>query len=121
MVSDLKAAKPGEYTHEEINKIKLHPVHAADYVRKMTEIPSDVDQIIFQHHEKADGSGFPRNLSGKFITPLSAVFIAAHEIVEFMRTRENESLEVFLKENEALYHQGTFRKIWLVLKTDGKV
>jgi len=117
-VSQLKEASLEHFTSEELNKIKLHPIHAADYVRKMTEIPGDVDQIVFQHHEKPNGTGFPRSLSGKMISPLSAVFIVAHEIVEFMRNREGEAIDVFLKENEELYHQGTFRKIWLALKQD---
>ena len=104
----------------EINRIRLHPVHAADYVRKMSEIPADVDQIVFQHHERPDGSGFPRSLSGKFISPLTSVFIVAHDIVEFMNNRPGESVDVFLSENELLYHHGTFRKIWLNLKSDMK-
>jgi HD-GYP domain-containing protein (c-di-GMP phosphodiesterase class II) len=105
------------FSADELNKIKLHPVHSADYVRKMSEIPSDVDQIVFQHHERPDGTGFPRNLSGKFISPLSGVFIVAHEIVEFMTKREGETIDVFLTENEELYKGGTFRKIWLALKS----
>jgi len=114
----LKDATQDNFTHEEMNKIKLHPVHAADYVRKMSEIPADVDQIVFQHHERPDGSGFPRSLSGKFISPLSAVFIVAHDLVEFVRKREGETITVFLAENEELYKGGNFRKIWLALKSD---
>jgi HD-GYP domain-containing protein (c-di-GMP phosphodiesterase class II) len=121
MNGSLKDAANGEYSSDEINKIKLHPVHAADYVRKMSEIPADVDQIVFQHHERPDGSGYPRSLSGKFISPLSAVFIIAHDIIEFMRLRPTEPIDVYLKENEELYHQGVFRKIWLSLNSDFKV
>jgi len=107
----------GNFSQEEINKIKLHPVHAADYVRKMSEIPADVDQIVFQHHERGDGSGFPRSLSGKFISPLSSVFIVAHDLVNFMTTREGENMRVFLIEHEELYKSANFRKVWLALKT----
>lgn len=120
-VNFLKDANKGDYSSDEINKIKLHPVHAADYVRKMTEIPADVDQIVFQHHERPDGSGYPRSLSAKFISPLSAVFIVAHDVIEFMRLRPSESVEVFLKETEEVYHQGVFRKIWLSLNSDFKI
>lgn len=120
-VNDLKSASKDEFTSDELNKIKLHPVHAADYVRKMSEIPADVDQIVFQHHERPDGSGFPRSLTGKFISPLSAVFIVAHDVIEFMRLRPAEPIEVFLKETEEKYHQGVFRKIWLALNSDFKI
>ncbi len=111
------AAKAG-FTSDEINKMKLHPVHAADYVRKMSEIPADVDQIVFQHHERPDGSGFPRNLSSHFISPLSSVFIVAHDLLDFIRKRPGETLEVFLNENKELYNHGNFRKIWLALHSD---
>jgi len=120
-INSLEEATKNKYSAEEINKIKLHPVHAADYVRRMNEIPPDVDQVVFQHHERPDGSGFPRSLSGKFISPLSSVFIISHAIVDFMHAREGESIDVFLAENEELYHQGTFRKIWLALKSDSRL
>lgn len=119
-VNFLKDADKSKFSPEEINKIKLHPVHAADYVRKMTEIPADVDQIVFQHHERPDGTGFPRALGVKYISPLTCVFIAAHDIVEFLDAREGETIAAFLWENEELYKNGTFRKIWLALKADIK-
>ncbi len=119
-INHLSQANKEEFTSEEINKIKLHPIHGADYVRRMSAIPADVDQIVFQHHEQPDGSGFPRGLVGKFVSPLSSVFIIAHAIIEFMIKREGESIETFLKENEELYRHGNFRKIWLALKTDTK-
>ena len=112
----LQEANKSDFTAEELNKLKLHPIHAAEYVRRMSEIPSDVDQIVFQHHERPDGTGFPRNLSGKLISPLSSVFIVAHAVVDFMSKREGESIDVFLTENEELYKSGNFRKIWLALK-----
>jgi len=115
------ASMAGTFQSDELVKIKLHTVHAADYVRKMNEIPSDVDQIVFQHHEKPDGTGFPRNLSGKFISPLATVFIVAHDVLDFMNKHGGESMDGFLDDYENMYKAGNFRKIWLALKADTKL
>jgi response regulator RpfG family c-di-GMP phosphodiesterase len=64
----------------------------SEHIEKMVEkishwemAPGDLSTIIIQHHEKPDGTGFPKGLTADQIHDLSACFIVAHEIVELNR------------------------------------
>lgn len=67
---------------EDHERVLGHSQRAAELVRTFNEVPPDVDVIILQHHEAPDGSGFPRGLRHSYISPLSSVFIVAHEIAD---------------------------------------
>lgn len=60
---------------------RQHPLRAAELARSIKGLPTDVDQILLQHHESPLGTGFPRGLTCNYISPLSAVFIICQEIV----------------------------------------
>ena len=107
-----EAKKSGKFTPEELQAIRLHPMKASEYSKQFTEIPSDIDQIISQHHERPDGTGFPREIAGKTIAPLSALFIMAHDLVNFSKDKPEVSIESFLKEKTGKYDTGQFKKIF---------
>lgn len=56
--------KPGKLTDEEFNMMKTHTELGFDYIRKHTDLPSVVAHCAYQHHERLDGSGYPRKLVG---------------------------------------------------------
>lgn len=58
--------KPGCLTDEEFEFIKKHPVDGRQFVEK-TYLKS-IGEIIEQHHERLDGSGYPRGLTSENIT-----------------------------------------------------
>ncbi len=96
----------------DVAKYKLHPFRAAEYSRSFHEIPSDVDHIISQHHERPDGTGFPRQLHHQQISPMSALFIMAHDLLRFFYDRgEEASIKSFIEEKGSQYQQGVFKKI----------
>lgn len=98
------------FKKEELEGFRNHPVDGAKIAQSFSEVPPDVDTIIMQHHEKPDGSGFPRKLAGPYINQLSAVFIIAHELVQ--RSLESEiPLGNILEELKQTYTSGTFKKI----------
>lgn len=101
---------------EDFTTVHTHGIKAAELVQSLREIPSDVDTILLQHHERPDGSGFPVGLKSAQIAPLSAVFIVAHEIIDALVSQKNNfSMENFLSEKKELYQLGTFKKIWKML------
>ena len=59
-----------------------HPKEIAELINLNEAIHAEVSTIILEHHEKPDGSGFPRALTAKHIHPLSSIFILAHDLVE---------------------------------------
>ena len=56
-------SKPTKLTNNEFNLIKEH-YHSGYEMLKNVESPWPLAQIVYQHHERMDGSGYPRNLKG---------------------------------------------------------
>lgn len=55
--------KKGRLDESEFLSMKHHPVYGAEILREI-EGWSAVAEIVLQHHEKYDGTGYPRNLKG---------------------------------------------------------
>ena len=98
----------------EIVRYRLHPLHASQTAQTLDVLPPDVDQIILQHHEAPDGSGYPRGLTANRIHYLAAVFIIAEDLISFLDDGEalETSLKDFLMWGENRYQQGNFKKIF---------
>lgn len=109
-------SNPTPLTPEQIKFVETHPIKSADVIKSMDEIPSDVDIIVLQHHERPNGTGFPKGLRSNQIAPLASVFIVAHDIVDELTSASSQfDLKKFLKNTEALYQNATFKKIWKTL------
>jgi putative nucleotidyltransferase with HDIG domain len=65
--------KPGRLTEEEFEQIKKHTEHGFELLRKTYEIPLSSAHCAYQHHEKLNGSGYPRGLKGDEIHPFAKV------------------------------------------------
>lgn len=57
-------SKPGKLNEAEILLIRRHPQVGYKILKKI-DFPWPVDLIVLQHHEKMDGSGYPKGLSGE--------------------------------------------------------
>jgi hypothetical protein len=108
----IEEAQDPKFTDAERKAYKNHTVTAADVAKQFNEVPPDVDVIIAQHHERADGTGFPRGLSSAYIAPLSAIFIVAHDMAKFALDR-GPSFKVgdFLEASRERYKPSQFRKV----------
>ncbi len=77
-IPDSILLKPGKLTDDEWEIMRMHPVYAQrflsqiDYLRPALEIP-------YCHHEKWDGTGYPRGLKGEQI-PLAARIFAVVDV-----------------------------------------
>jgi HD-GYP domain-containing protein (c-di-GMP phosphodiesterase class II) len=69
-VPDSILLKPGSLTDEEWEVIRRHPVHAFEMLLPVKFLKQAID-IPYCHHERWDGSGYPRGLAGSRI-PLAA-------------------------------------------------
>src|SRR5690606_37931059 len=63
-------SKPGPLTHEEFQKVRIHPQTGAEIISTVP-FPYPVAPLILSHHERWDGRGYPAGLRGKDI-PLGA-------------------------------------------------
>lgn len=84
LVHDLNDKSMKNFSIEEIALFSSHPQRTCELLRNTKILDSDVENIILSHHEKLDGSGFPRKIGGKDIRRLTCVFILSHEFVRLM-------------------------------------
>jgi PAS domain S-box-containing protein/putative nucleotidyltransferase with HDIG domain len=75
-------SKPGKLTELEFNLIKTHPQVGFDLL-KTIEFPWPIAEMVHQHHERMDGSGYPQGLKGEKIM-LEARILAVADVVEAM-------------------------------------
>jgi len=75
-------SKPGKLTEIEFGLIKIHPQVGFDILREI-EFPWPLAQIVYQHHERMDGLGYPQGLSGEKIL-LEARIMCVADVVEAM-------------------------------------
>ncbi|MDA8233195.1 MAG: HD-GYP domain-containing protein [Clostridia bacterium] len=59
--------KPGKLTTKEFEEVKKHSAKGFEILKTHEEINLLTAHVAFQHHEKYDGSGYPRGLKGKDI------------------------------------------------------
>jgi len=93
-------SKPSKLNESEFELIKAHPQVAYDILKDI-EFPWPIARIIYQHHERMDGSGYPQGISGEDIC-LEARVLAVADVVEAMAShrpyRPALGIEVALKE-----------------------
>jgi HD-GYP domain-containing protein (c-di-GMP phosphodiesterase class II) len=58
---------------EEFELAKQHVTHSAEILRTTPGMPSSLAELALLHHERQDGSGYPRGLKGKEIGMLGAI------------------------------------------------
>jgi len=75
-------AKPGKINEFEFNMIKSHPQAGYDILKDI-EFDWPVADIVLQHHERLDGSGYPGNVRGDALLPETRILSVA-DVVEAM-------------------------------------
>ena len=75
-------SKPGKMTEIESRLVKTHPQSGYEILKTIT-LPWPIAQIVLQHHERLDGSGYPLGLKDKEIL-LEAKIIGVADVVEAM-------------------------------------
>jgi len=76
-------------TTAERKLIESHPMRGNDILLAMGNAPSDVVQMVLEHHEDASGTGYPRNLKKSAQHPLSSILQLAALFAEVVMIRRN--------------------------------
>jgi putative nucleotidyltransferase with HDIG domain len=94
--------KPGKLSDAEMRLVRNHPATGYDIVRQI-DFQKPIADIILQHHERMDGSGYPNGLKGDAIMK-EARILAVADVVEAMATdrpfRTEYGIEKALEEIE---------------------
>ena len=105
---------------KEQDEILFHIKNSIEIISKSSSIIGDEFKIIEHHHEKPNGTGFPKGLNSKQIPPQSAVFILAHDFAHLLikhggpdKISPAQILEMLGRE----YTVDNFEKPYLALKS----
>ena len=118
-------SKPGLLAAAEYELVKVHPQIGYN-VLKGIEFPWPVAEIVHQHHERIDGSGYPRGLTGEQML-LEAKILAVADTVEAMVTHRpyrtargiDEALGEISKNRGVLYDPETVDACLCVFRERG--
>lgn len=106
-VSDAVLNKPEALTETEYDEVKKHP-EIGYQILKSADAYSALAESVLSHHERQDGTGYPRGISGNEI-PLMAKIITLADAVEAMTSyrpyRRTLSKEEIISELNS--HSGT--------------
>lgn len=102
-------SKPGKLTEAEFGLIRTHPQIGYD-ILKTVEFPWPIAEIIYQHHERINGSGYPRGLHGGNLLH-EAKILGVADVVEAMSSDRpyrpalglQKGIEELRKNREVLY------------------
>ncbi len=98
MISYAVVNKQGDLAIDEYKHYCSHVVEGANFIKNLTPLPQNVYEIVLQHHERLDGSGYVQKLASKEINLLSQIVTVADSY---------ESLSTSTPKRKALSEEGT--------------
>ncbi len=98
-----------------------HTEQSFKLVEAISDLPQDVEVMIRMHHERPDGTGFPFKADHKKMNPAVSVFIAAHDLADYIYDNENWDLKEFIKSRQKTYLGNNFKKILNALEELSKL
>jgi HD-GYP domain-containing protein (c-di-GMP phosphodiesterase class II) len=78
--------KPGKYTQEEYEIMKLHTTFGFEIIKRTPNLPPELALVALQHHEREDGNGYPNGLKGAQIEFFSKI-VAVADIFHAMTSK----------------------------------
>jgi len=105
--------KPSKLSEEEFAEIKRHPVYGLAFLLKIKDSPKITADVVYQHHENKDGTGYPEGKKGDEISEFAKI-VAISEVFEAMthpRPYRTEriipfaAVKMMIQEDEAKFDQ----------------
>ncbi|TFE03804.1 HD-GYP domain-containing protein [Jeotgalibacillus salarius] len=77
MIEESVLMKDGPLTEEEFEEIKKHTVHGFEVLKNLHNVSLLTAHCAFQHHERLNGSGYPRGIKSEDIHPYAKILAVA--------------------------------------------
>ncbi len=112
--------EPGKPLVGESRKLLYaHPLIGAKRIAQCRELPDVVARAVLEHHERLDGSGYPRSVSGDAISPMGRVLSVA-EVVTAMLAQDRpfpyQRVSLALRMNPGRYDESLVRPVHRLLR-----
>lgn len=99
--------KPEDMTPDQFEQYKSHPEVGCEMIEGNKLINPSVKQIILQHHENFDGTGFPFALKGKKILTLANIIHLADDFAHMIvddEMKPTEALKLIISDKSKVVH-----------------
>ena len=105
--------KPSKLSEEEFAEIKRHPVYGLAFLLKIKDSPKITADVVYQHHENKDGTGYPEGKKGDEISEFAKIVAIAgvFEAMTHPRPYRTEriipfaAVKMMIQEDEAKFDQ----------------
>jgi HD-GYP domain-containing protein (c-di-GMP phosphodiesterase class II) len=102
--------EPSSFTSIEYHEVKQHPQYGFQILRDYTHLEPEIIETVYQHHERWDGSGYPRGLKGQNICQAARIIALADTYYALVSRRPhrqanlpNESIEFIMAYSGELF------------------
>ena len=92
---DLSELSPDELSAEASNYYHNHPVYSADLLAAHTSMPEVTLQVMRQHHERKDRTGFPNRIGGMQLHPMAEVLSLINDYLDHSQNFEEVEKEIY--------------------------
>lgn len=93
----------------EMRHVYAHPMTAYLILQEYPQYHPEISSAVFEHHERLDGSGYPRGLKGEEIGPIGQILMLAEAVTTLFekswRTHGASRLSVMLKMNRRKFNR----------------
>lgn len=104
-------------TEDEKKLFLEHPNYVAELVSKDSKAPPEAESMIRQHHERANGKGFPEGLPSARIMPTAALMQLSINLAQYILENPKWDFKTYIEKNGPLFKGGPFTKILKALET----
>lgn len=120
IVDQLLQKPANELTDQDQRVIESHAIRGRDILKSITGMPDEITSVAHQHHEYADGTGYPQKLFLDDIHPIARLIALAnrfHEIYVDVQSSEFALREAFhqLKKDQARFDLRFFKGLEEIL------
>ena len=117
--------RPGELSAAEFDLIKTHPQVGYEIIKGI-DFPWPIAEMVRQHHERRDGSGYPKGLVGDNII-MEAQVLAVADVIEAVASHRpyrpalsiEDGLDLISKGRDSLYNAEVVDACIKLFKEDG--
>jgi HD-GYP domain-containing protein (c-di-GMP phosphodiesterase class II) len=103
----------------ERRQLHAHPLTATMIVKQRPEYPQAVGRAILEHHERLDGSGYPRGLKGAEISVMGRILLLAEVVAAVLDKKTSaaeQRLSLILRLNHGKFDAQMSRAILTLLE-----
>ncbi|MBS1958042.1 MAG: hypothetical protein JST80_01085 [Bdellovibrionales bacterium] len=91
---DLSEKMPSQLNQEQMNVYLQHPTLSADLVASHTDVPQVTLQVVRQHHERKDRTGFPNRVGGNQLHPMAEILSLINSYYDVSKQIEDDAAAI---------------------------